>query len=115
MLKKGYDIPKACYVDQFAPENLYYSYLKDDDEIYHDLIFETKAESKYLAVAAASIIARFAFIEKMKEMENKYKMTFHKGAGEDVDLDIEKFIKKYGKERLNEVAKLHFANLKKLS
>ena len=115
MLKKGYDIPKACYVDQFAPENLYYSYLKDDDEIYHDLIFETKAESKYLAVAAASIIARFAFIEKMKEMENKYKMTFHKGAGEDVDLDIEKFINKYGKERLNEVAKLHFANLKKLS
>ena len=33
MLKKGYQIPKACYVDQFAPENLYYSYLKDGKEV----------------------------------------------------------------------------------
>ena len=114
MIKKGYAIPKAAYVDQFAPENLYYSYLKDEKEIYHELIFETKAESKYPAVAAASVIARYAFIEKMKEMENKYHTSFHKGAGEDVDKDMVKYIQKYGKERLNEVAKLHFANYKKI-
>lgn len=115
MLNKGYKIPKAAYVDQFAPENLYYSYLKDEKEVYHDLTFETKAESKYPAVAAASVIARYAFISKMKEMEEKYKMEFHKGAGEQVDIDIGKFINKYGKDRLNEVSKLHFANYKKVN
>lgn len=114
LLKKGYNIPKAAYVDQFAPSNLYYSYLKNDEEVYHDLIFETKAESKYPSVAAASVIARYAFLTKMKEMENKYNMSFHKGADVMCDNDAVKFIKKYGKDRLNEVAKLHFANYKKL-
>lgn len=114
LLKKGYTIPKAAYVDQFAPENLYYSYLREDAEVYHDLVFETKAESKYPAVAAASVIARFAFLTKMSEMERKYKMTFHKGADEKVDNDALIFIQKYGKDRLNEVAKLHFANYKKI-
>ena len=114
MLNKNYDIPKACYIDQFAEESLYYSYLKDEKEVFHDLIFETKAESKYIAVAAASIIARYAFIKKMKELENKYKMSFHKGAGEDVDYDASKFVCVYGKEHLNEVCKLHFKNYEKL-
>lgn len=113
LLKKGYDIPKAAYVDQFAPENLYYNYLKNDNEVYHDLIFETKAETKYPAVACASVIARYAFLLKIKEMENKYKMVFHKGADEKVDNDTLIFIQKYGKDRLNEVCKLHFANYKK--
>ncbi len=114
LIKKGYNIPKAAYVDQFAPENLYYSYLKDDKEVYHELIFETKAESKYPAVAAASIIARYAFITKMKELENKYHMTLHKGASDEVDKDISLFIKKYGKDELKKVGKLHFANYKKI-
>lgn len=114
LIKKGYNIPKAAYVDQFAPENLYYSYLKDDKEVYHELIFETKAESKYPAVAAASIIARYAFITKMKELENKYHMILHKGASDEVDKDIALFIKKYGKDELKKVGKLHFANYKKI-
>lgn len=111
---KGYDIPKACYIDQFAEEALYYSYLKDEKEVFHDLIFETKAESKYEAVAAASIIARYAFIKKMEELEKQYKMSFHKGAGEDVDLDAKQFVATYGKGHLNKVCKLHFKNYEKL-
>lgn len=114
MLKKNYNIPKACYVDQFAEESLYYSYLKDEKEVFHDLIFETKAESKYVAVAAASIIARYAFIKKMEELEAKYKMSFHKGAGEEVDIDARQFVAVYGKGHLNEVCKLHFKNYEKL-
>ena len=108
--KKGYDIPRACYIDEFAPRDLYFSYLLNEKEVFRDLIFETKAESSYPAVAAASCIARFTFLEKMKAMENKYQMRFHLGAGEDTNKDIITFVNKYGKERLREVAKLHFKN-----
>lgn len=114
MIKKGYDLPNACYVDQFTPEALYYSYLKDEKDVFHNLTFETKAESKYPSVAASSIIARYAFIKKMEELEKKYNMRFHKGAGDEVDLDAKKFVSIYGNERLKEVAKIHFKNTEKI-
>lgn len=114
LIKKGYEIPKAAYVDEFAPAYLYFGYLKDDESIYRDLTFETKAESKYPAVACASVIARYAFIEKMKELDNKYHITFHKGASDEVDEDARLFVSKYGKDKLVDVAKIHFKNYEKI-
>ena len=37
--------------------------ISDEKNIYRKLIFETKAESKYPAVAISSIIARYTFIK----------------------------------------------------
>ena len=107
---KGYNMPTACYVDDFCGENNYYEYLRNEKDVYHQLVFETKAETKYPAVAVASCIARFAFLKKMEEMSDKYDMFFHKGASEEVDKDANNFVKKYGINKLNEVAKLHFKN-----
>lgn len=115
MKAKGYQIPKAAYVDQFCPEDDYYRYLVSEKEVYHDLIFETKAESKYPAVAVGSIISRYAFLQYMQKLEQQYSMTFHKGSSdlEGIDRDIQTFISRYGKERLKNVAKLHFKNFEK--
>ncbi len=115
MKAKGYQIPKAAYVDQFCPEDDYYRYLVNEKEVYHDLIFETKAESKYPAVAVGSIISRYAFLQYMQKLEQQYSMTFHKGSSdlEGIDRDIQTFISRYGKERLKNVAKLHFKNFEK--
>ena len=110
LLKKGYKIPHAAYVDQFCEKDLYYSYLLNEKDVYHELIFETKAESKYPAVAVSSVIARYAFLKKMEEMSLKYKMRFQKGAGDEVNNCGKQFVQKYGKDKLNEVAKLHFKN-----
>lgn len=110
LLKKGYSIPKAAYVDQFVKEDSYYRYLANEKEVYHELVFETKAESKYPAVAVASVIARYAFLTCMKNLEDQYLLSFHKGAGDDTNADAVAFIKKYGKEKLGNVAKLHFKN-----
>lgn len=107
---KGYNMPTACYIDDFCGENNYYEYLKNEKDVYHQLVFETKAETKYPSVAVASCIARFAFLKKMEEMSDKFDMFFHKGASDEVDKDAKNFVKKYGLNRLNEVAKLHFKN-----
>lgn len=110
LIKKGYKIPSAAYVDQFCEKNLYFSYLRNEKDIYHDLIFETKAESKYPAVAVSSVIARYTFLKKMEELEKIFNMTFHKGAGSEVDECAKKFVERYGKDNLSKVAKVHFKN-----
>ena len=111
--KKIKQLPELNVVDQFAPENLYYNYLKNEKEVIRKLHFETKAESKYLAVACASVIARYTFLQVFDNMEEIYGFTFPKGSGELVDQAIVQFVKRFGKDKLNEVAKLHFKNTQK--
>lgn len=116
MINKGYEIPKACYVDQFCEKDLYFKYLLNEKNVYRDLIFETKAESKYPAVAVGSIISRYAFLSYMDSLEKQYKMKFPKGSSdlEAIDKTVNSFIEKYGKDKLKYVAKLHFSNINKL-
>jgi len=98
-------------IDQFAPKTSYFNYLKDEKAIYTDLHFETKAESKYFAVACASIIARYAFLAQLDLMSETWGMTIPKGASDKVDAFIREFIEKHGEKSLKKVAKLHFKNI----
>lgn len=66
-----------------------------------------RAESD-IAVAAASVLARATFVQKMKQMENFYGLKFPKGCNSQVKTSAKMFIEKYGKERLSEVCKVHF-------
>ena len=113
LINKGYSIPSEAYVDQFCDISTYFDYLDNEKNIYRNLIFETKAESKYPAVAVGSMISRYAFLKYMDTLSDKYDFFFHKGASDLVDKDIEEFIKKHGKDKLNKVAKLHFKNFEK--
>ena len=61
-----------------------------------------------IAVAAASVVARAEYVLKMKSMSNFYKINFPKGASDRVLECAKLYIQKYTKEKLNEVAKLHF-------
>ena len=107
-------LPEKCIVDQFTPENLYYRYIQHEPEIIRNLTFETKAESKYLSVAVASIIARYGFLMMWDKMEEYYDMKIPKGAGDDVDKFAKEFVKKHGKEELSKIAKMHFKNTEKI-
>lgn len=113
-LKKKYTLPDFKIIDQFTPEKSYYRYLKDQPVIITGIHFETKAENKYPSVGAASIIARYAFIKKMEEMDETWHMHFQKGAGISVDACAKEFVEKYGIEKLGMVAKLHFKNTERL-
>lgn len=68
-----------------------------------------------IAVAAASVLARAEFVSKIKSMSYSYKLNFPKGASDKVIACADKYCKMYGKNRLNEVAKLHFKTVKNIT
>lgn len=114
LVNKGYELPKNIIIDQFVQEKSYYKYLQNEKEVIKGITFETKAESKYLAVACASVLARNAFLEAWDLMEEKYEFEFIKGASNKVDICGKSFIEKYGMEKLPLVAKIHFKNTEKI-
>ena len=77
--RKCSESAKQIIVDQFVPEHSYYRYLKQEKQVIRGIHFETKAENKYLAVAAASVIARYAFLSAFDTMCKNYDFPFLKG------------------------------------
>jgi len=105
-LLKTHPQAEGILVDQFSPSQKVRRYLLEKNcEI--SCIERTKAESDP-AVAAASIIARYQFVESFNAMRRFYKIDFPLGATHKViDIALE-FCRQYGLGRLSEVAKLHF-------
>jgi ribonuclease HIII len=97
---------QGILVDQFSPSQKVRLALKKK-EVPYPCIERTGAE-RDLAVAAASIIARYHFLETFASMRKFYKIDFPKGANAIVIKTAVEFAKQYGMERLGEVAKLHF-------
>lgn len=114
LLQKGYTLPSLCVIDQFCTPKRYFELLRNNPNVYRNLHFETKAESHFIAVAAASVIARYHFLQVWQKMEEKYGMTFAKGGGNAATKSAQEFIDRYGRKHLNEVAKLHFVNTSRL-
>lgn len=113
-LAKKAELPAWKIVDQFAPPEQYYAYLSSSPVVIGGLHFETKAESKYPSVGAASVIARGAFLDAMEQMNRRYGMVFAKGAGKEVDQCARRFIRTHGQTALEKVAKLHFKNTERI-
>lgn len=109
--KLDYQVP--VIVDQFCTPQLYFNYIKEETLIYRDIDFHTKAEQVHLSVAAASIIARYAFLVKMNEYGNKLGFTLLKGASKEVDEQLKKVVDLKGVQALPFVAKVNFKNVTK--
>lgn len=77
------------------------------------LIQRTKAE-EIPAVAAASILARAEFLRRLGRLSQEFALDLPKGAGQPVDEAAKRFVVTHGREKLNEVAKLHFKNTKRI-
>ncbi|MFD3445373.1 ribonuclease HIII [Microbacteriaceae bacterium 4G12] len=106
--------PEGILIDQFTQPATYYKYLAKQKNVQRENVyFATKGESVHIAVAAASILARYSFVKKFDELSKKAGMPLPKGAGNQVDVAAAKLIQKLGKDRLHEFVKLHFANTEK--
>lgn len=108
------DAPDAILIDQFELPSTYYKHIADQQiQIKEKVYFQTKGEGHHLAVAAASILARYAFLKGLEEMSKDAGITIPSGAGSNVDLVAAKLLKRGGITLLGKYAKLHFANTDK--
>ncbi|MEK4028592.1 MULTISPECIES: ribonuclease HIII [Bacillaceae] len=106
--------PDAVLIDQFAERNTYYRYLQDQKDVFREnVFFSTKGEGIHLSVAAASIIARYAFVKQMDELSNEAGFPIPKGAGSQVDVAAARLIREKGEGALTHFTKKHFANTQK--
>ena len=97
-------------VDQFGPEGLMRRALQGLDV---RLEQRPRAES-HPAVAAASILAREAFLDGIEELSREYAVDLHKGAGSPTEASARRFLALHGPDELGAVAKLHFKTTRKL-
>lgn len=103
---------KKVIIDQFADKSAVKNALmKKGRKI--ELEQRPKAESDPV-VAAASVIARGKYLQRLQELSDEYKMTFPKGASEKVIEAGKKFVSDKGIQQLPKVAKVHFKTTQKI-
>ncbi|MEI4769347.1 ribonuclease HIII [Psychrobacillus sp. FJAT-51614] len=106
--------PAYILIDQFAERGIYYNHIKTEKEIIREnVLFSTKAEQLHVSVAAASIIARYAFLKEMDRLSEMAEITIPKGASSKVDEIAAKIYFKHGEAFLKSITKWHFANTQK--
>lgn len=99
----------SIIVDQFANEEVVLTAIKRK-KLQLDVTQRHRAEED-LVVAAASILARCAFIQSLEQLEKQYAQPFPKGASAKTIEAGRQFVRNHGKENLGLVAKLHFKTL----
>lgn len=97
---------KEVIIDQFASEWVVENALKKKG-LSVALTQRHKGEEDPV-VAAASILARAAFVEGLEEMEREHGLSLPKGVNSDVKKAAKKALSHYGREILQKIAKMHF-------
>jgi len=110
--------PEYIIVDEFASKEWHFKYLnklpKKQEVVKDNLYFVKKGETVHIAVAAASILARDAFVNYMDDLSQKYDMEILKGASAKVDECGQKFIARHSEVKFKDICKWHFANTKRV-
>lgn len=100
---------KKALLDQFAAKHVMEKALKQKKI---EIDFEQKVRGEEdIVVAAASIIARSAFLDGMSMLSEEVEMELPKGANSKVITMGKKLVQKFGKEVLGKVAKTHFKTM----
>ena len=101
-------------VDQFENPRSYYNHLSDAKFKVYNITFLTKAEDQCLSVACASLISRYIFLQEMDKISNSVGMDIPKGAGDIVNSVGTDIVKKFGIDKLKDIAKMNFKNTEKI-
>jgi ribonuclease HIII len=103
---------QTAIVDQFAGEKLLLAKLQEKGKKLK-VVQAHRAES-HIAVAAASILARERFVNKLDNLEKQYHTNLPKGASKEVVTVARQLVEKNGSEILGKIAKLHFKTTKEV-
>lgn len=93
-------------IDQFASEHVVQNALKQK-KLTVTLTQQHRAEADPV-VAAASILARAAFLEGLEQLSKQFEIDIPKGASAQVVRTGKALVSKYGPQILEQAAKLHF-------
>jgi len=97
---------RLALTDQFGPERHLRTALMDKGRLI-TVIQESHAE-RDLAVAAASILAREAYLTGLESLCSTFHFNLPKGAGRSVIAAGRRFVSRFGAAKLAEVGKEHF-------
>lgn len=115
ILKKIGDVKcDAILIDEFTPKEKYLEYLQDTKDVVENITTIKQGEKAHIAVAAASVLARVAFLRELSKLSKQYELELLKGAGPEVDRNAIVFVKSFGWDELGKVAKLKFANTERI-
>ncbi|MEW6419792.1 MAG: ribonuclease HIII [Nitrospirota bacterium] len=103
---------KIAIADQFADERFIQSKLQEKGKQLK--LFQMPKAEQNIAVAAASILARARFLEKLSKLSLAYKIELPKGVSVSVINSAKRIIRDFGEEHLRKVAKLHFKTTQKV-
>ena len=103
---------KLAISDQFGDEQYIRGALLERGK--KILLIQKPGGEQDLAVACASIIARGEFLSRLKILSKKAGILLPRGSGEEVLEIAKELVKKVGKEKLWEFAKVHFKTSKKI-
>ncbi len=93
-------------LDQFADPHVVERFVQQK-KLTIDLEQKTKGEQD-VVVAAASILARAAFLDGMEKLSQEYGITLPKGASKQVTQAAKALVSKFGIEVLEKTTKTHF-------
>jgi ribonuclease HIII len=71
-------------------------------------LLQTPKAERFIAVAAASVLARDHFLSRLNQLSKEVGLTLPKGASPAVIDAARQIVQKHGAESLRKVAKLHF-------
>jgi ribonuclease HIII len=103
---------QTAIVDQFADEKLLHEKLQEQGKKLK-VIQAHRAES-HIAVAAASILARERFVNKLDKLGTQYQTKLPKGASKAVVAIAKQLVERNGGEILEKIAKIHFKTTKEV-
>jgi len=92
--------------DQFGDESFIQNALMERGK--KVILEQTPKAEENIVVAAASILAREEFLRRLYIMSRKFNVQFPKGASKLVEKAAKEFTRRYGKDKLDEIAKVHF-------
>lgn len=105
-------IPELILIDQFTQPQSYWRYLENQPAVIRrNVHFTVRGEQAHVAVATASLIARYIELKTLQELSSEVNVTLPIGAGSYVDQVAAELINK--NINLKNYAKLHFANTQK--
>jgi ribonuclease HIII len=112
--------PLTVIIDKFADENYIQSrlkpekYIKGNQKTELRLVQLPKAEAN-IAVAAASIIARYYFLQQLSRLSQAFGVELPKGASDPRIINLGRtIVEQHGESGLSRVAKLHFRTTQRI-